>query len=626
MNQSTYKSQENKQKMGMARSIKYTMKTIWEADRGTVLYSFYKNCTEEVFSTFFFIYLLQYIYSSIEEGKSYDGLVKMVLFFCGLHIVIHLVSAGHAYYTRLRTPKVYGHVFRKVINKAGDIELSRYEQPDFYDRFAKALDECLTKAMDGLQNFTWSIGCFLAAVAALGIISSVDPVLLLFVIPPLITSFFIGAKLNKLHYQLREEETRDKRVAEYVKRVFYEKKYASEIRLYGIRQLLFKKHQDSFESRYKLYHIITRKIAWLSFFQSVVFMGLTLLMAYLYVAVVLKTNGWARIGAYVAMLSSIEYVCWRIKETVKYMNLAGKSCIYMNNLKDFLEYQTMEETQGVTSIERPLGDIDMKNISFTYEGAKFPVIKDLTLHIKKGEKVALVGENGAGKTTLVKLLMGLYPLQEGKITIDGTPITEYSPKEYHSRFGTVFQDLQIFALPLSHNVLMREPKNEEERKLVIDSLIKAQFEDKLETLEAGIDTMITKEFDENGLVCSGGQAQKIAIARVFAKNPDIVILDEPSSALDPIAEYRMYHNMLLASEGKTVFFISHRLSSARIADRIFYLEDGQIVESGSHDELMKIHGKYAKMFELQAKQYRETLPEEELKILNARKGDIDYGR
>ena len=452
MNQSTSKSHENKentkQKMGMVRSIKYTIQTIWEADRGTVLYSFYKNCTEEVFATFFFIYLLQYIYTSIEGGKSYDGLVKMVLLFCGLHIIIHLASAGHAYYTRLRTPKVYGYVFRKVINKAGDIELSRYEQPDFYDRFAKALDECLTKAMDGLHNFTWSIGCFLAAVAALGIISSVDPVLLLFVIPPLITSFFIGAKLNTLHYQLREEETRDKRVAEYVKRVFYEKKYASEIRLYGIRHLLFKKHQDSFLSRYKIYHIITRKIAWLSFFQSVVFMGLTLLMAYLYVAVVLKTNGWAKIGAYVAMLSSIEYVCWRIKETVKYMNLAGKSCVYMNNLKDFLEYQTKEETQGVKSIERPLGDIDMQQITFTYEGAMSPVIKDLTLHIKKGEKVALVGENGAGKTTLVKLLMGLYPLQEGKITIDGIPINEYAPKEYHGRFGTVFQDLQIFCLTM----------------------------------------------------------------------------------------------------------------------------------------------------------------------------------
>ena len=166
--------------------------------------------------------------------------------------------------------------------------------------------------------------------------------------------------------------------------------------------------------------------------------------------------------------------------------------------------------------------------------------------------------------------------------------------------------MQVFALPLSHNVLMKEPANDEERQLVIRSLEKAQFGETLRTLPKGIDTILTKEFDDNGFVCSGGQAQKVAIARVFAKNPDIVILDEPSSALDPIAEYNMYRNMMQVSEGKTVFFISHRMSSARIADRIFFLEQGQVVESGTHDELMAQNGRYAKMFRLQAKNYKEN--------------------
>lgn len=593
--------------MGVIRSMKYTLHTIWEADKGTLIYSLYKNCTEEVFATFFFIYLLQYIYSAIEEGKSYGGLMRMVLIFCGLHIVIHLVSAGYAYYIRLRTPKIYGHVFRKVITKAKTIELSRYEQADFYDRFSKALDECLSKAIEGMQNLTWALGCFLAAVAGLVLVARVDPVLLLFVVPPVLSSFWIGGKLNKLQYQLREEETRDKRINEYVKRVFYEKKYASELRLYNIKNLLFKRHTQSYENRFEINRRISRKLSWYTLLQFALFFGVTLLMAYLYVTVVLKTSGASKIGAYVAILSSIEYICWRVKETVKFMNRAGKSCMYMNNLKDFLEYEPVEHQAGTRDVEQPLGDIDMKDITFTYAGAKNPVINGLTLHIKKGEKIALVGENGAGKTTLVKLLMGLYEIQQGTITINGIDIREYEQDQFHQHFGTVFQDLQIFALPLSHNVLMREPKDEKERMLVEEALKKAQFGDKLKGLPNGIDTMLTKEFDTDGFVTSGGQAQKIAIARVFAKNPDIVILDEPSSALDPIAEYLMYDNMLHASKGKTVFFISHRLSSARIADRIFYLEHGQVKECGSHDELMKKNGNYANMFRVQAKQYKETI-------------------
>nr|WP_295682749.1 ABC transporter ATP-binding protein [uncultured Lachnoclostridium sp.] len=608
-------NEEEGKRLGVFQSMVYTIQTLWHADKSFVFYTFFKNTTEEVFITFFVIYLMQYIYSCIEEERSYQGLIRMVLLFCTIHIIFHFFSAGHAYCKRLKMPKVYSYVFRKVIDKAITIELSRYEQPDFYDRFSKALDECLTKGLEGLQSLTWSIGCFLAGISALAIIAKVDPLLVLFVIPPLVAALFIGGKLNQLHLKLREEETRDKRVTEYIKRVFYEKKYAGEIRLYEIRKLLYKKHADSFENRYQISRRIYRKIGWYAFLQYAVFFGLTILSAYVYVTYVIKTSGIAKIGAYVAMISSIDYVCWRIKEVIRHMNNAGKCCIYMNNLKEFLEYESLETKAGERLVTKPLGEIEIKDICFTYQGASSGVINGLSLSIKKGEKIALVGENGAGKTTLIKLLMGLYPLQKGNITIDGIDISEFEPKQYHQHFGTVFQDLQIFALPLSHNVLMREPRNEEERILIIESLKKAQFGDVLKNLPNGIDTMISKEFDEDGFVCSGGQAQKIAIARVFAKNPDIVILDEPSSALDPIAEYQMYHNMLLASEGKTVFFISHRLSSARIADRIFYLEDGKIVESGNHEELIKKGGKYAKMFELQAKQYKETISEERLSLL-----------
>lgn len=599
------KQNKQKGKMGVGKSMLYTLKAIWQADKGCILFSFYKNCTEEIYMSFFIILMLQMIYSYIENGKSFMGLVRFVALFCCGHICIHLASAGYAYYIRLKTPKVYGHVFNRVIEKATRIELTKYEQPDFYDQFSKALDECLTKAMDGLYDLTWAIGCGLSAIAAMFLIVRVDPVLILFSLPSIFFSVFFGTKINEYQYRLRNEEARDKRTAEYVKRVFYEKKYASEIRLYGIKNVLLREHQDSYNSRYDTYRMLYRKMNLYKQIQGAVLYGLPILLTYLYVSFVLKTTGEARIGLYVATLGSIDYFSWRVKETIQHFIEAGKNCMYMNNLQDFLEMEEETLESGSHPIHGSLGDIHMEHVSFTYTGAKTPVIQDLSLDIHKGERIALVGENGAGKTTLVKLLMGLYPVQQGSITVDGVNIHQYNKEEYYQHFGTVFQDLQIFALPLSHNVLMKEPETEEERQLVVDSLQKAQFGDKLEKLPAGIDSMVTKEFDDSGFICSGGQAQKIAIARVFAKNPDIVILDEPSSALDPIAEYNMYQNMLEAAVGKTVFFISHRLSSARIADRIFFLEHGQIVESGTHDELMELDGRYAKMFSLQARNYKE---------------------
>ena len=448
-------------KMGVGKSMMYTLKTLWQADKGCVLYSFYKNCTEEVYMSFFFILMLQMIYSYIENGKSFLELVRFVALFCCGHICIHLASAGHAYYIRLKTPKVYGHVFNRVIDKATRIELTKYEQPDFYDQFAKALDECLTKAMDGLHDLTWAIGCGLSAITAMFLIMRVDPIMILFSLPSILFSFILGSKINECQYRLRNEEARDKRTAEYVKRVFYEKKYAGEIRLYGIRNVLLREHRDSYDRRYDIYQRLYRRINLYQQMEAIVMYGLPVLLTYLYVSVILKTTGEAKIGLYVDTLGSIDYFAWRVKTMVEHFIEAGQNCMYMNNLQDFLEMEEETLKRGNRPVPSHLGDIRLEHVSFTYEGAKEPVIRDLSLDIRQGERIALVGENGAGKTTLVKLLMGLYPIRQGSITIDGVDIQEYQKEEYYKHFGTVFQDLQIFALPLSHNVLMKEPQSEE---------------------------------------------------------------------------------------------------------------------------------------------------------------------
>ena len=316
-------------------------------------------------------------------------------------------------------------------------------------------------------------------------------------------------------------------------------------------------------------------------------------------------SGGASVASYVAMVSAVGYIVTCINDALGHFSEAGKFCMYMKSIRDFLKCPIEETIHDAVLPEGNMGEISYENVSYHYAGSSQMIIKGLNLKVRQGEHIALVGENGAGKTTLMKLLMGLYPVSDGKITVGGKDIGEYEPEAYRDCFGTVFQDFQIFSLPICENVLMKAPETEEERCIVVDALEKAQFGEVLKKLPQGIDTFLTKEFDEKGFVCSGGQAQKIAIARVFAKNPQVVILDEPSSALDPIAEYNMYCNMMEAAKGKTVFFISHRMSSARMADRILFLENGHIVEEGTHEKLMEKNGRYAEMFRLQAKNYQE---------------------
>ena len=230
------------------------------------------------------------------------------------------------------------------------------------------------------------------------------------------------------------------------------------------------------------------------------------------------------------------------------------------------------------------------------------MIDDISFTIKGGQTAAIVGHNGAGKSTLVKLLMRLYEPTSGKIYLNDRKIDAYRLSAYRDCFSTVFQDFKVFSLTVGENILMRRT-DEGDVELLAESLRQSGMADSDLKFPYGYDTMMTREFDDEGVSLSGGQAQKIALSRLYAKNAPIAILDEPSSALDPIAEYELFENMRRICEGRTVIFISHRLSSAISADIIFMMEHGRIIERGNHESLMRQNGKYAEMFRKQAEKY-----------------------
>lgn len=527
------------------------LRQIYQGDPLIVWLTMSKNVLEAAFDGFCAVYFIKYIYECIENHVYFQKLIVMVSIFCTFHIAVHLLSAYSNYMEKISAMKVYRHIFRQIIHRAKKIDISQYENPKFYDDFSRALDEALEQGMGCLFLTAWSLGCIVRASVAMGILITVDPALLLFVIPPLLGSLFFGLKESTEEFAARREETVAKRKMEYAKRVFYEKKYAAELRLYPMAQVLFGLHRQGYEERYQKNQLHQRRIAVYRILETVLFAGILSFGSYLYITYRVKTGGRTSVAAYVAMVSAVGYIVTCISDALGHFSQAGKLSMYMKSIRGFMECPVEEKVKDAIAPEGNLGEISFEHVSYHYARSSQMIIEDLNLHVKQGEHIALVGE------------------------------------------------------PLCENVLMKSPETEKERQIVIDALEKAQFGEVLKKMPCGIDTFLTKEFDENGFVCSGGQAQKIAIARVFAKDPQVVILDEPSSALDPIAEYNMYCNMMAAAKGKTVFFISHRMSSARMADRILLLEHGHIIEQGTHEELMEKNGRYAEMFRLQAKNYQE---------------------
>ena len=595
--------------------LKFALKQVWEADKLLLIFSIFKNSIEQIFYVFFFVYLTKYIFNCIERNVSYKSLFIFLIVSCSLHVCVHFTCGWYEAYRKVKTPEVYRYIFHKVMDLSDSLELKDYESPEFFDKYTRALDRCVDSSIDLAIKTGVYIGNVVSTIASLIIVVTVDPVFLVFMIVPMIVSLYFGNKNGKCNYERENAITRDKRIADYVKRVYYEKKYAAEVRLFDINSIMLNKQVDAVDKMEETSLKYRKKTAFYSFLMKSSYSILAGIVAYFYVVWKVKLGNASDISSYVAMITAMSFSTNQLKQAVENRIFLSNESKLFRNLEEFLSRSATKETGKLDIGE--IKSIELIDVSFVYPGSTKETIKNISFKWNKGEKLAIVGYNGAGKTTLIKLLMGLYLPTSGKILVNGTDLNDIDKDSYRERFGTVFQDLQVFAMPLVENVLMRRPEGDEDYEKAKKALINAQFDVEHKGLVKGLDTVVSREFDEEGFVPSGGQAQKIAIARVFAAEPDMVILDEPSSALDPLAEYNMYNNMMKLSEGRGVIFISHRLSSARMADKIYLMKDGEVVESGSHEELIANKRYYHEMFTLQAENYQESLPEEMLKGVEA---------
>lgn len=598
------KTKEKKKKLPFRRSLSnifFALSQVWEVSPAYFVMYYLMTLVYAPLDFLSGSYLIRLIVNGIENETKTSTILTFMIVIGVITVVINVINS---LYWNVISPaqyrKIGASMQKKLFKKASEVELACYETPAFYDKYVKAMDEAydrVMKVMGTLDNLIWRVVTLLCNSFLIFVI---DPWLIIFGLFPLLLGFVRRWK-NKLTHAHRVDRKPIERREKYIRRTFYLGEYAKEMRIGGMYKRMLDEMKDIFTDFKALTLKYGLKIALARFISNVGLEVVTVLGAMLYAVWKTVAVGDMSIGDCIVILNSIGTISYCLNNMVQNLAEFGEHSLFIDDVRYFLDYEPkMKEDENAPMAHG--GDIVFENVSFRYEGAEKETLHDISLKIKQGEKIALVGHNGSGKTTLVKLLLRLYDPTDGVVKLDGKDVKDYRLSSYRDNYSCVFQDFKVFSLSVVKNVLLRRT-TEEDNENVVKALKESGAYEKIVRLENGIETTLTREFDDNGANLSVGEQQKVSLARVFANDCPCIVLDEPSSALDPIAEHKMFENMMRAAKDRSVVFISHRLSSAVDADRIYLLENGSITESGSHKELMEKEGKYAEMFHLQAKNY-----------------------
>ena len=544
---------------------------------------------------------VKYMIDVVASGENLNRLYIVVAVVAAVLIISKLAAwIFREFFWNVEKEKVYKGLNERLYKKAKSLDLESYDNPAFYNNFILTIES----SSDNMQNILGLVRNYIGNVVSLitiaSILLAIDPVCLLIILVFVGIFMPLSKKIGALQMGRRIDNTKFHRRSDYFQRIFYLQDYAKEVRMNNIRPILIDNYNDAADKVIENQKKYWSKISILYFIQDfgVQILGfMFVLPLYLGYCVLIEHSISAGDfvasfnGAY-AIASSINFLTvWALARFEEQGKMIEK-------YREFLKTESkINDGKFTAKITEPKKN-KKKNLSFTYPGNTKPTLKNINLTIKPYEKIALVGFNGAGKTTLTNLLLRLYDVSEGEILIDGENIKNATVKSHRDRFTAVFQDFQIFSCSVGENVALDvDPDGDR----VNEALSHSGFSKKLKN---GTDTELLREFDDKGVMLSGGESQKIAIARAFYNQCPYIILDEPSANLDPVAEYKLNQSMLEAAEDKTVIFISHRLSTTINADRIFVMENGEIIESGSHAELMAMNKTYAKMFNMQAEKYK----------------------
>ena len=548
-------------------------------------------------------YMLGFTVNALREQRPMSGIFSFLLLAA---LVTVAADAVRMLYMRrikrvldLRSSVRLG---RMLHERALHTDLSAYESPEMYALYGRAISGgvgALSQTANALPNI---IGTVYTAVLSIIFAVRIDPVILLFAIPPAVIGLTRTRALSREQHELDLRSSEISRREEYAGRVFCGREYAGELRMTSISNVILAQLRECEEQHEQLLHdgvLSLERKRFLRFLPN----RISSLLCTLWLAARVMLRSAVSVGDFFIAVSAVSRLGSSAAATVQRLSDIYGCIFRFSDFKAYMEHvDPVDSKQG--DAEAHGGDLELRGVRFRYDGADDDTLRGIDLTIRQGEHIAVVGQNGAGKTTLVKLLMRLYDPTAGELLLDGRPAADYRLDSYRALFGTVFQDHTPTAFSVAENVLCR-PYSTADKQTVLSAVGRAGLGERIGALPDGIETPMTREFSADGLVLSGGELQRLAVAGIYVRDFRTVILDEPSAALDPLAERELYRSMYDACRGKTVIFISHRLASAVDADRIILMEHGRIAEQGSHAELMAAGGKYAEMFRAQAEAYNE---------------------
>lgn len=594
------KTKKEKGQYSLFSNLMFFVKLMYKASPLLVIGELCTGILEIVPNRLISVIGVKYIIDVMASGERTYRIFEAVAVIAAIIILSKAVSwIYREFFWNVEKEKCYYEFNKRLYEKAKSLDLESYDDPEFYNSFILTIES----SSDNIQNLLGLIrnyfGNIVAFISISTVMATIDPICLVIILASVAIFMPLSKTIGNLQTQRQVENTKYHRRSDYFQRIFYLQDYAKEVRMNNIHPLLIDRYNDAADDVINNQDKYWTKIARLYCVQEigVQVIGIMFLLP-LYLGYLVLVKQTISAGDFVAtfngaysIATSVNFLTvWAIARFEERAKIIEKFRVFLNadcKIKDGKKRVEIAEPK----------EIKIENLSFTYPGNKEPTLNNINLTIKPYEKIALVGFNGAGKTTLTNLMLRLYDATDGSIKIDGEDIRNVPVDEHRNRFSAVFQDFQIFSCSVAENVSLSDIYDKDR---VNTALHHSGF---TKQLDNGVDTELLREFDDTGVMLSGGESQKVAVSRAFYKNCPYVILDEPSANLDPVAEYNLNHAMLEAAENKTVIFISHRLSTTVNADKIYVMEHGRIIESGSHTSLMSQNGTYAKMFRLQAEKY-----------------------
>lgn len=554
---------------------------------------------------FIWVIVPKMVIDALMVGEPLERILKILLVTLLVSSAVHFTKEATIGIYRMKMSRIRMLFGLELHGKAMRLDYHHVENVDTQNLLHRATRTTSNpnSGMGGVMRYSFSIfGYALGFIGYAGIVLTLHPLVLLYLLASVFLVYKLKVKSDAYRFEMEDEIRPVERKFRYLTRVMTDFEFGKDTRIYQLKGFLI----DKMQALNSKSEAVQKQINWKAFKVGVVDSVLVLLrdgIVYGYIAY-LTFMGQMSFGDFILYTATISGFAMWMHELMHDFTELKISAKYVNDYRDFMDLEGSKTEMETLSAPTERGlKIDFKDVSFQYPGTEKKVFDGLNLTIPVGQKLAVVGVNGAGKTSLIKLLTGLYRPTAGTIEINGADISRMPLTDLYRLFSVVYQEIRPLAASIKENVAASETVDEIK---VWDAITRAGLKNKVEQLEDGIETPLLKVIEDNGLELSGGENQKLALARALYKDAPIVILDEPTAALDPIAEKAIYESFSDMIDGRTAIFISHRLSSTKFCDKVAYFEAGRIIEYGTHESLMALGGKYAHMFNTQAQYYQDT--------------------